>query len=265
MDPLAKVLQGTGHFRGKRRLLRLWCRRQEGVRTRVLPGGLEMDLDLRSDYEAHVWLGLEERVELAALPNLLSPGDVFVDCGANLGLWSLVAAPLVGEGGRVIAFEPNPATAERLRRHARQANGVVEVHETSLGDRVGRARLDPGDSHNVARVSDSGAIEVEATTLDDALDASPAGIKIDVEGRELAVLDGGSRALEERPWLAVEFHADHSPSRRLGDWPVHDRLASLGYEPSLFTGEKLSADWRLRGDYRNLLYRANGDRGGEYG
>ena len=253
--PLAEFLRRTGHFRGKRRLLRLWSRHQRGTRTRVLPGGLTISLDVRSDYEAHIWLRLEERAELAALPGLLSPGDVFVDCGANLGLWSLVAAPLVGDRGKVIAFEPNPRTAERLSRNAEQAHGVIDVRAIAVTDRQGRVRLDPGDRHNVSRVSPTGTIEVPATTLDQALDAPPTGIKIDVEGQELAVLRGARRVLEGRPWLAIEFSAEHSPSRRLGDWAVHSHLDSLGYRPFTFHGEQLGGDWRLRRDYANLLYR----------
>jgi FkbM family methyltransferase len=185
---------------------------------------------------------------------LLAPGDVFVDCGANLGLWSLVAAPLVRDRGRVVAFEPNPQTAERLSRNAEQASGVIDVRAIAVTDRQGRVRLDPGDGHNVSRVSPSGTIEVPATTLDRALDAAPTGIKIDVEGEELAILKGARGVLESRPWLAIEFCAEHAPGRRLGDWAVHAHLDALGYRAFSFRGEQLSGDWRLRRDYTNLLY-----------
>jgi FkbM family methyltransferase len=215
-----------------------------------------MSLDVRSEYEARIWLGLEERAELAALPRLLAPGDVFVDCGANLGLWSLVAVPLVRDRGKVVAFEPNPQTAERLSRNAAQASGVIDVRAIAVTDRQGRVRLDPGTGHNLSRVTPSGTIEVPATTLDRALDAAPTGIKIDVEGEELAILKGARRVLESRPWLAIEFSAEHAPGRRLGDWAVHAHLDALGYRAFSFRGEQLSGDWRLRRDYTNLLYRA---------
>ena len=215
-----------------------------------------MELDVRVDYEAMIWLGLEERDELAVLPSLLKPGDTFVDCGANLGLWSLAAAPLVGESGKVVAFEPNPATFRRLRDHARPAP-TIEVHHVAVADRPGVLRFDPGQSHNVSRVTEDGSLEVPATTLDDALTDPPTGIKIDVEGHELAVLRGASQVLAARPWLVLEFNAEHVASKRLGDWPVHAHLTGLGYHASTFAGERLNEEWRLRRDYTNLLYKAD--------
>src|ERR1700685_3926462 len=150
MDPLAQLLVATPHFRGKRRVLRLWSRRQSGPHVRQLPGGFTMTLDVHSDYEAMIWLGLEERVELAALKSLLKPGDTFVDCGANLGLWTLAAAPLVGEQGKVIAFEANPDTVRRLREHARPGESWVKIHEAAVSDHPGVLRFDPGLSHHVS-------------------------------------------------------------------------------------------------------------------
>jgi FkbM family methyltransferase len=254
MDPVARMLVSTPHFRGKRRLLRWWSGRQSGPRIRQFPGGLTMELDVRSDYEANIWLGLEERVELAALQSLLGPGDTFVDCGANLGLWTLAAAALVGERGTVVAFEPNPDTFRRLREHGLPCAGRIETHNTALSDRSGVVRFDPGRSHNVSQVTPEGTLEVPATTLDEALTRQPTGIKIDVEGQELAVLRCASRVLAARPWLVLEFNSDHAPSRRLGDWPVHAHLERLGYRASTFAGEQLGAGWRLRRDYTNLLY-----------
>jgi FkbM family methyltransferase len=235
-------------------VLRWWSRRQKAPRVRKFPGGLAMNLDVRSEYEATIWLGLEERVELAALPSLLRPGDTFVDCGANLGLWTLSAAPLVGNRGRVIAFEPNPETFRRLREHARPYAERIQVHHAAVSDQRGVVRFDLGSFHNLSRVAPMGSVEVPATTLDEALGHPPAGVKIDVEGHELAVLRGAAKALAARPWLVVEFNVDHALSRRLGDWPVHRQLARLGYRASTFAGERAGPGWRPRRSYANLLY-----------
>jgi FkbM family methyltransferase len=255
MDVLAGVLRHTPEFKGKWRLTEHYITSRHGRRVRILPGGLSLSLNMGIPYEAAVWLGLEERTELEALDRLLKPGDVFVDCGANIGLWSLVAAPLVGYNGAVIAFEPNPVTAGRLREHASQAQ-VIEVHEAALADRAGEVKLDPGLWHNVARVSSHGSVAVPATTIDEQLTRPPTGIKLDVEGHELAVLQGASRALDHRPWVAIEFNTELSGVRRLRDWSVHWHLERLGYRASDFAGRRLGPDWGPPERYANVLYLA---------
>lgn len=256
MDLLAELLRRTSHFRGKRWLLQLWTRRHPGMRTRILPGGLSMTLRMDSPYEATIWLGLEERRELKALPGLLRRGDVFIDCGANLGLWALVAAPIVGAQGAVIAFEPNPHSAKRLREHASQAEGIIDVRELALGKLAGEGKLMLGSEHSVAHLSDSGTVPVRVTTLDVELEGPPAGIKIDVEGSELEVLTGAERMLYHRPWIAVEFNSTYAGDCSLGDWPVGRLLNRLGYNALSFSGRQLPDSWRPKRDYENILFTA---------
>jgi FkbM family methyltransferase len=254
MDLLAELIRRTPGFKGKGRIVSHWLRSRAGWRTRVLPGGLRISLDMSTPYEAMVWLGWEEREELALLGGLLGPGDTFVDCGANIGLWALVAAPLVGEGGRVIAFEPNPAAAGRLAQHASQSP-VIEVHRMALSYEPGSLSFEPAEHHNLAHVSSEGSIRVQATTLDAAVEPPVHGIKLDVEGHELEVLRGAGRALASRPWVMVEFNTLHTPSRRLGDWPVHELLTGLSYRASALSGEALEDGWTPRFSYANVLYR----------
>ncbi len=255
MDVLAELLRRTPRFNGKGRITSYWLRSRSGQRTRVLPGGLRMSLDMTIPYEAMVWIGWEEQEELRALSRLLHPGDSFIDCGANIGLWSLVAAPIVGPEGQVDAFEPSPDVARRLAAHAAQSP-VIKVHAAALSDRPGSVTLDVGSHHNLAHISDNGTIAVAATTLDAALERPPSGIKIDVEGHELQVLQGAREALAQRPWIVIEFNKLHVEARRLGDWPVHELLAGLGYGVSTLGGERLDADWAPEFSYANVLYRA---------
>jgi FkbM family methyltransferase len=255
MDLLAELLRRTPPFKGKGRLLSHWVRGRSGQRTRVLPGGLRMSLDMAVPYEAMVWIGWEEQSELLALSRLLHPGDSFVDCGANIGLWSLVAAPIVGSNGSVDAFEASPDVAARLAAHAAQSP-VIRVHAAALSETPGSVRLDVGSTHNLARISDEGTVSVPATTLDAALDRPPSGIKIDVEGHELQVLRGARETLAQRPWIVVEFNKQHAGARRLGEWPVHEHLSALGYRAGTVDGEALDAEWTSRFGYANILYRA---------
>jgi FkbM family methyltransferase len=255
MDLLAELLWRTPPFKGKGRVLSHWVRTRKGRRTRVLPGGLSMSLDMTIPYEAMVWIGWEEQDELLALARLLGPGDSFVDCGANIGLWSLVAAPLVGTSGNVEAFEPSPNAAARLAAHAAQSS-VIRVHAAALADEPGSVTFDVGETHNLARISDNGSITVPATTLDAALERPASGIKIDVEGYELQVLMGAQETLAARPWIVVEFNKQHVTAPRLGDWPVHTLLTGLGYRAGTIDGAAVDDGWAPRFGYANVLYQA---------
>ncbi len=253
MDVLAELLRRTPRFRWKGRVLSHWLRTRTGQRTRVLPGGLEISLDMSVPYEAMVWIGWEERDDLQSLSSLLHPGDTFVDCGANIGLWSLTAAPIVGPEGHVVAFEPNPRTATRLTAHAARSP-VIEVQAAAVSDVPGSVTLDPGEHHNTSHVSATGTISAPAVTLDGALDRVPAGIKIDVEGFELQVLLGARETLSHRPWIIVEFNKEHTDARRLADWPVHQLLSRAGYGASTVLRERLDDDWAPEFGYSNILY-----------
>ena len=254
MDVLAELLRRTPSFRGKGRIVSHWLRTRGGQRSRILPGGLEIALDMSVPYEAMIWIGWEEQEELRALRQLLHSGETFVDCGANIGLWSLVAAPLVWPDGRVVAFEPNLAVAKRLADAAVQSS-VIEVHAVALSDKPGVLALDAGREHNLAHVSNEGVHSVAATTLDAVLERRPNGIKIDVEGYELNVLRGAVGALAHRPWIIVEFNKQHSAALRLAEWPVHEHLTGLGYSAHSAGGERLADGWAPRHGYASVLYR----------
>lgn len=80
--------------------------------------------------------------ELARIVDVLTPGDHFVDAGANCGIFSCRAASIVGPTGRVLAIEPNPPMIERLRVNVR-LNGFtnVDIAVTAVGDTQGTATL----------------------------------------------------------------------------------------------------------------------------
>ncbi|TML00101.1 MAG: FkbM family methyltransferase [Actinobacteria bacterium] len=254
MDVLAELLRRTPSLKGKGRIVSHWLRTRSGQRSRILPGGLEIALDMSVPYEAMIWIGWEEQEELRALRQLLHSGETFIDCGANIGLWSLVAAPIVWPDGRVIAFEPNPLVAKRLADAAVQSS-VIEVHTIALSDKPGVLPLAAGREHNLAHISSEGACTVPATTLDAILDRRPDGIKIDVEGYELHVLNGAEQALSHRPWIIVEFNKQHSAAVRLADWSVHGHLTDLGYRAHTVIGERLADEWTPRYGYASVLYR----------
>jgi FkbM family methyltransferase len=200
----------------------------------------------RSDDLWHV-LPWRERGIHRALRRMLRPGDVFIDAGANIGIYTLLASRLVGPAGRVLAIEMMPDTAAILRRHISE-NGCdnVEVIEKALSDCAGEiavARVAPGKfgqasitkSKHGEEVFDER--EVQTTTLDNlchGLDQIRL-IKLDLEGAELQAL-GGSRLVmgrtesviyeshTSRDELAQTFeHAGFRVSRRLGKDQLAER------------------------------------------
>lgn len=264
LDFLAWFIRRTPYFKGKWRLTDFVMRHRpkDVVRRRPLGGGV-IECRLGVPYEAMVWMRQEEEGELNALRRLLRPGDVFVDCGANIGLWTLVAAEAVGLSGRVVAFEPSPTTFSRLQRHTGDALPQACLHNVAVGrDRSTVFLLCP-EEHNLARlVSEgvSGAFGVPCVPLNEVVVGTVHGIKLDVEGAELAALEGASDVIErDKPWLIIEFNTIHAGINRLADWPVHKHLFGLGYSPRLLGGEhplsapRLPDSWECRG-YRNLLY-----------
>ena len=275
IDPIGHLLRGTSHFPGRARLVRWWLERRSrsgtgilpvtpDLRPRRLPGGAEILCDMSVPYEAMAWLRHEEQDDLLKLQGMLRPGETFVDCGANIGLWSLVAAKAVGPFGKVIAFEPNPRTFARLAEHveSNRLSDTVRAINACAGADEGFASFRCETEHNISRVvslHDPDAIRVPVTTLDASLlDVRVTGIKIDVEGHELNVLRGAREVMRrDRPWIGIEFNATLTPSPRLGDWDVHRLLHAEGYRAHLFVSDadanELSGDWKCKG-YRNLLY-----------
>jgi FkbM family methyltransferase len=230
---------GGRRFKGKGRLLHHWLEHRDPryVGVRALPGGGQMICSFDVPYEAMVWARQEEENELRALQTLLAPGDHFVDCGANVGLWSLVAAGRVGHGGRVTAFEPNPSAYQRLAQNI-SASGAVGQRVTAVNVAVaaeaGEVTFETGSHHNLGHIvsqAAAGCISVPAVSLDQHLgDAPVRAMKLDIEGGEAAALGGAERILAvQRPWVWAEFNVTISATPRIGDWDVYRLLEPRGY------------------------------------
>jgi FkbM family methyltransferase len=192
----------------------------------------------------------------ATLRQLLRPGGTFVDIGANIGWFSLLAASLVGPTGRVVAIEPNPRNVALLRQSAKD-NGFdnIDVVAVALGERAGAAALETdGSNGRLIPVDGPPANAVEASfvvatyPLDTVLQEVGAkqvdAIKIDVEGAEPLVIRGATRTISEnRPLLISEFYPlalDSSP------WGNARRylamLRALGYQLSVIGHEGTRED-----------------------
>lgn len=162
----------------------------------------------------NIYCGLHEFVDMAFLLHLLRPGDLFVDVGANIGSYTVLASAVCGS--RSIAIEPDPGTVRSLARNV-ETNGIgdrVTIIEAALGAAAGTARFTVGrdTTNRVAASADSATREVEVRTLDEILaNEQPVLIKMDVEGYEPQVVSGALATLA-KPSLAAVISETANPT-----------------------------------------------------
>jgi FkbM family methyltransferase len=209
-------------------------------------GGGIFHCDLRDATAAEVcFTGRYEPQETQLLRDLLHPGDLFVDVGANWGYYTLAAAHMVGPEGRVVAFEPDPRLFALLAANV-DANALRQVllHPAAIGPRRERVpfsafRADDSNwglsravDHDRAVVAD---FESDSLPLDDALDAASIGaaqlVKIDVEGAETGVLEGMRRGLASGRYrhIMLECHPGLLADRGLHETSCVAALFDAGY------------------------------------
>lgn len=182
--------------------------------------------------------------ESEIMRRLLSPGDTFIDAGANHGSYSLKAARLVGEKGKVLALEPQPRLASLIRKSF-AANGCsnAEVYEVACSNHSGVTEFylperGSGTAGIYKAFSASAAhrkIQVKMARFDELIEwpdlPGQVFVKLDVEGSELAFLRGAEQMIRcRKPFVLLEVnpasaHASGSSAEQLVSF-----LVSLGYE-----------------------------------
>jgi FkbM family methyltransferase len=198
-----------------RAVARRWYRNRDARIARGPAAGLWFNAgpgDVAFNLGSYEW-----PVQVALAANL-QPGNIFYDVGANLGFFTVLAARLVGAGGRVYAFEPVPENAAAVRHNVR-LNGFTQVTvlQKAVADTAGHGELrqayHAGGSalSTVAPPPDvKGIIPVVVVTIDGLVAAGtcapPSLVKIDVEGAELPVLKGMIETMREhRPLILFEI------------------------------------------------------------
>lgn len=195
------------------------------------------------------YFGIWEPQLSAWLTQRLRPGDTFVDIGANVGYFSLLAARCVGPTGTVVAVEPSPRSYALLTRNlARNGASNVRTAQVAVGDQEQDVTLFAGEETHwgLASVVDTAAptSQVEAVVamrrLASVLAPSELSttrvIKIDVEGAEAAVVDGLLELLGAAPAdleLVVEIGPDRLAAQGRSAEHLHAALAACGYHAYL--------------------------------
>jgi len=186
--------------------------------------------------------------ELFCLGELLSPGKTFVDVGANVGIYTLAASRVVGETGRVIAFEPSIQSLPALGRNiALNHLTNVALFPVALSHVTGVAKLYHGPNPSLNSLGketawSEDAEEISTERLDGIVERAGIDhvdvIKVDVQGAEELVLRGARKLLASmRPTIIFEIFPEGTVPLRLGPYGAWEFLATLGYE--FFV-----ADWR---------------------
>jgi FkbM family methyltransferase len=196
------------------------------------------------------WRGIEKLIfafresyepELDYLEQILSQGMTFIDAGACCGIYTLAASKMVGQQGRVIAFEPSSRVFRVLRKNI-ELNGLTNVLACPLAltEKKGKAWLyhhsntgcdSLGRDHSFTE-----SAEVIATeSLDDVLQETSVDrvdvIKVDVQGTEELVLRGANRMLNsQHPIVIFEVYREGTVPLGLSPDGAWEFLDSLGYE-----------------------------------
>jgi len=167
----------------------------DGGVVRVVQGPLRGKRWIAGSSNHGCWLGSYEAAKQRKAVELVRPGMVCWDVGANVGFYTLLFAELVGPQGKVFAFEPLGRNVDLLRRHV-EINGYrnVRIFPCALADFDGEVSFDPGPNPSIGRIAPSGPLRVPCARADTLLATgeveAPDVIKIDVEGAEAAVLRG---------------------------------------------------------------------------
>jgi len=210
----------------------------------------------------NVYCGLHEFEDMGFVLHALRPDDLFVDIGANVGSYTVLAAGAVG--ARCIAFEPASPAHRALLDNLRlnDLTERVEVRKQALAAVAGEAEFTAGlDTVNHVVASDerpAGIERVPITTLDAALaERTAALIKMDVEGYETSVVLGADRTLRSPSLRAVLMELNGSGARYgFDERSLHQRMLAYHFTPAEYDPLRRSLrarEWR-EGSAGNVLY-----------
>lgn len=213
------------------------------IRSRIAGSPLEVsfvdDTKLRlspgqTGATGNLYAGLHEFEEMSFVLHFLRPDDMFVDVGANVGSYTVLAGGAVG--ATCVAFEPAPRAFDALQRNV-TINGFTsraQLIQAAVGSMQGKVSFTSGRdtlNHVDLDAAEADSIDVDMTTLDTALNGlAPTLMKIDVEGFEAQVLAGGAATLKNSGLLAVIVETNGSGVRySTSDSDLHDVMAAAGF------------------------------------
>ncbi|MEC3997223.1 FkbM family methyltransferase [Actinacidiphila sp. DG2A-62] len=254
---------------GKARLADRWLnphlREQPRRRVTETAVGAHFAVDTQDLIQRYLYLfGVWEPRMTQWLRNRLAPGDTFIDVGANIGYFSVLASQLVGPRGRVAAIEASEAFTARLAQNARlnRCRNIRTVH-TAVSDKQQTLTFILASSANMGANSivpydgpAESTFDIEAYPLPEILDADEIAtarvIKVDVEGAEGSVVRGMAPMLGRlRPDAEITVEVTPERMEQLGDSveELLDTMRGAGFHVYRLANEYAAASYptALRG------------------
>ncbi|MBN1204132.1 MAG: FkbM family methyltransferase [Myxococcaceae bacterium] len=201
------------------------------------------------------WFGVWEPNHTRWVVESLRPGDGFIDIGANIGYYTLLASHLTGHQGSVAAIEASPSIFRQLQENVarNRARNVTAIH-AAAASRRGTVEVRLGPSYNLGKTSTVGgeglvearvrAAPIPALVAPELLAAARI-IKIDVEGAEGDVV-AGFAAVMRHLRRDVEFLIEITPARRPGRRDVARHIVDF-FSDHGFSASALRNDYSLDG------------------
>lgn len=164
--------------------------------------------------------GVHEENSTNFIRSELKPGMTVVEIGANIGYYTLLESKIIGETGKIIAFEPNPDNFYGLKLNImlNKLENRSELYPHAVGATSGTHKFYMADKGNLSsfvqrddQLCDYTVIDVQTVALDDVLHEKFDYFRMDVEGYEWAILDGMKRILSapDAPYgMFIELHSD---------------------------------------------------------
>ena len=220
-----------------------------------------------------MYFGCYEIETIEVMKNVLKPGDVFIDIGANIGYLSTIGAGFVGKSGQVHSFEPVPQYFQRLEKMAMMNPDYrIEVNQCALGEEQGIANIDvtnlqnigwntmvPGFMSNETRKE---TLEVPVYRLDSYIKErvikTISLIKIDVEGFEFSVLKGLGNYFENnshRPVIICEIAPSLYPLLRCTLAQVLEYMKNYNYNAYSIVDTNTEVDITRLKEITNIVFR----------
>lgn len=199
-------------------------RLRKAVLRRLLPGSRMIKIEVqghamvidKTHLPALYFDGIHEPETTNYLKTNVKPGSTVVDIGANVGYFTLLFARLVGDSGRVIAFEPDERVFPILKENVRMNNyHNISLDRRAVSDCDGQQKFFISShlsrSGLTARRNTKTITEVETVKLDNLNLEQVDWVKIDVEGSEISVLKGMKSTISKNPdiRLIIEFVPEH--------------------------------------------------------
>jgi FkbM family methyltransferase len=204
--------------------------------------GYSVALDTSETIQRGIYCGTYDREETKWLKDILKPGMIFVDVGANIGHYSLIASTLVGDKGEVFSFDPSKYAYDKLGETILN-NGITNIHafNSGLGDIESEKVLydQLKDTHSPSFLISSTGTSMgvmKITTLDRFTKEHRINfidmIKIDAEGYEPNILMGSTRLLKENRiyYLLIEINEGWLRLNNTSSKVLHDTVVSHGFK-----------------------------------